>query len=123
MLRDGRPPHGGLVVERRSPVSRPIPRLWLLVVLPLAVLPVVFISGLVLPTSFLAAHALFHLVYIPVIVAAALTALAYSRQAPTALTRTLARAVVASQVVGLFGHTGELVTVFQIGRASCRERV
>lgn len=96
-------------------MSRPIPRLWLLVVLPLVVLPVVFISGLVLPTSFLASHALFHVVYIPVIVAAALTALAYSRQAPTALTRNLARAVVAFQLVGLFGHTGELVTVFLHG--------
>ncbi len=115
MPRDG---HGSTVwahPREGAPLSRPILRLWSLVVVPLVVLPVVFISGLVLPASFLASHALFHIVYIPVIVLAILAGLAYSRQAPTALTRNLARAVVAFQLVGLFGHTGELVTVFLHG--------
>ena len=83
--------------------------------LPLLVLPVVFISDVVLPHTFLASHALFHLVYIPVIVVAVRTCFGYAREAPSALTRNLARTVGVFQLVGLFGRVGELVTVFLSG--------
>lgn len=96
-------------------MSRPILRLWLLAVVPLLVLPTVFIAGVVLPSTFLASHALFHIVYIPVIVLAIRTLLAYAKEAPTGLLRNLARTAAVFQAVGLFGHVGELTTVFLNG--------
>jgi len=49
---------------------RPIVRLWLLIFVPFAILPFVFLSGIVVPYTALWGHAVFHLIYLPIAAAA-----------------------------------------------------
>src|SRR6266700_4068212 len=56
--------------SRRCPMFRPIIRLWLLIFVPFAILPLTFLSGLVVPYTALWGHAVFHLIYLPIAAAA-----------------------------------------------------
>ena len=46
---------------------RPIVRLWVLIFVPFAVLPFTFLSGIVVPYTALWGHAVFHLIYLPIL--------------------------------------------------------
>ena len=46
-----------------------IVRLWLLVFVPFVVLPFLFLSGIVVPYTALWGHAVFHLIYLPILAA------------------------------------------------------
>jgi len=92
-----------------------IVRLWLLVFVPFVVLPFLFLSGIVVPHTALWGHAVFHLIYLP-IVAAAWWALWRFVSEPSHLAlRVIAALMLLCQTSFLFGHAGELVSVVQRG--------
>ena len=100
---------------RSSSLVVGIVRLWLLVFVPFVVLPFLFLSGIVVPHTALWGHAVFHLIYLP-IVAAAWWALWRFVSEPSHLAlRVIAALMLLCQTSFLFGHAGELVSVVQRG--------
>jgi hypothetical protein len=94
---------------------RPFVRLWLLIFVPFAILPFTFLSGIVVPHTALWGHAVFHLIYLPIL-AAGWWALWYFVREPSNLAlRVIAALMLLCQTSALFGHAGELVTVVQRG--------
>ena len=94
---------------------RPIIRLWLLIFVPFAVLPLTFLSGLVVPYSALWGHAVFHLIYLPIAAAACWTLWRFVREPSHLALRVIAALMLLCQTSFLFGHAGELVSVAQRG--------
>ena len=92
-----------------------IVRLWLLIFVPFAVLPFVFISGKVLPDTALWGHAVFHLIYLPILAAGWWALWRFVREPSNLALRVIAALMLLCQTSGLFGHAGELVSVVQRG--------
>ena len=94
---------------------RPIIRLWLLIFVPFAVLPLTFLSGLVVPYTALWGHAVFHLIYLPIAAAACWALWRFVREPSHLALRVIAALMLLCQTSFLFGHAGELVSVVQRG--------
>src|SRR5690348_7382826 len=94
---------------------RPIVRLWLLIFVPFAILPFVFLTPIVLPRSALWSHAVFHLIYLPILVAGWWALWRFVREPSNPALRVIAALMLLCQTSGLFGHAGELVSVVQRG--------
>ena len=99
----------------------PIARLWLLVFVPFAILPFVFISGIVVPHPARWGHAAFHIIYLPIIVAAWWALWRFVRETPNVALRVIAALLLLCQSAFAFGHAGELVTVVQAGFLNASE--
>lgn len=104
-------------------MSARIRLLWLLEVVPFVALPLLTIAQ-TQPQPWYSSHALFHIVYLPIIGAAVLVALglALYQEAPQSIRR-LAWATVALQLAGLIGHFGELVAVGRSGGLDAGEEI
>ena len=94
---------------------RPIVRLWLLIFVPFAVLPLTFLSGLVVPYTALWGHAVFHLIYLPILAAGWWALWRFVREPSNRALRVIVALMLLCQTSGLFGHAGELVSVVQRG--------
>ena len=94
---------------------RPIVRLWLFIFVPFAVLPLTFLSGLVVPYTALWGHAVFHLIYLPIAAAAWWALWRFVREPSHLALRAIAALMLLCQTSFLFGHAGELVSVAQRG--------
>ena len=94
---------------------RPILRLWLLIFVPFAVLPFSFLSGIVVPVTALWGHAVFHLIYLPILAAGWWALWRFVREPSNLALRVIAALMLLCQTSGLFGHAGELVAVVQRG--------
>jgi hypothetical protein len=94
---------------------RPIVRLWLVIFVPFAVLPLTFLSGLVVPHTALWGHAAFHLIYLPILVAGWWVLWRFVREPSNLALRVIAALMLLCETSGLFGHAGELVSVVQRG--------
>jgi hypothetical protein len=94
---------------------RPIVRLWLLIFVPFAVLPFTFLTGLVVPVTALWGHAVFHLIYLPILAAGWWAIWRFVREPSNLALRVIAALMLLCQTSGLLGHAGELVTVVQNG--------
>ena len=94
---------------------RPIVRLWLLIFVPFAVLPFSFLSGIVVPHTALWGHAVFHLIYLPILAAGWWALWRFVREPLNLALRVIAALMLLCQTSGLFGHAGELVSVVQRG--------
>jgi len=93
----------------------PIVRLWLLIFVPFAILPFVFLTPIVLPRSVLWSHAMFHLIYLPILVVGWWVLWRFVREPSNLALRAIAAVMLLCETSGLFGHAGELVTVIQRG--------
>ena len=102
---------------------RPIVRLWLLIFVPFAILPFVFISGIVVPHPALWGHAAFHLIYVPIAAAACWALWRFVREPSNLALRVIAALLLVCQASFLFGHAGELVSVAQRGFFSAPESI
>ena len=94
---------------------RPIVRLWLLIFVPFAVLTLTFLSGLVVPYTALWGHAVFHLIYLPILAAGWWVLWLFVREPSNLALRVIVALMLICQTSALFGHAGELVTVVQRG--------
>lgn len=94
---------------------RPIARLWLLMFLPFAVLPFSFLSGIVVPYTALWGHAVFHLLYLPILGAGWWALWHFVREPSNPALRVIVALMLLCQTSALFGHAGELVAVVQRG--------
>jgi len=94
---------------------RPIVRLWLLIFVPFAILPFAFLSGIVVPHTALWGHAVFHLIYLPILAAGWWALWRFVREPSNLALRVIAALMLLCQTSGLFGHAGELVSVVQRG--------
>src|SRR5256886_5394683 len=94
---------------------RPIVGLWLLIFVPFAVLPFAFIAGIVVPHTALWGHAVFHLIYLPILAAGWWALWRFVREPSNLALRVIAALMLLCQTSGLFGHAGELVSVVQRG--------
>jgi hypothetical protein len=94
---------------------RPIIRLWLLIFVPFAILPFTFLSGLVVPYTALWGHAVFHLIYLPILVAGWWALFFFVRGPSNLALRVIAALMLLCETSGFFGHAGELVSVVQRG--------
>jgi len=92
-----------------------IVRLWLLVFVPFAVLPIVFLSGKVVPDTALWGHAVFHLIYLPILAVGWWALWRFVREPSNLALRVIVALMLLCQTSGLFGHAGELVSVVQRG--------
>ncbi len=92
-----------------------IARLWLLMFVPFAVLPFVFISGKVVPDTALWGHAVFHLIYLPILAVGWWALWRFVREPSNLALRVIVALMLLCQTSGLFGHAGELVSVVQRG--------
>lgn len=102
---------------------RPIVRLWLVIFVPFAVLVFVFLSPFVLPQTALWGHAVFHIIYLPILVAALWTLWRFVRETSNLALRAIAALMLLGQSSGAFGHAGELVAVVQAGFFSAPESI
>ena len=100
---------------------RPIVRLWLLIFVPFAILPFVFLSGIVVPHTALWGHAVFHLIYLPIAAAACWALWRFVREPSNLALRVIGALMLLCQTSFLFGHAGELVSVVQRGFLSAPE--
>lgn len=94
---------------------RPIVRLWVLIFVPFAVLPFVFLSGLVVPHRALWGHAVFHLIYLPILVVGWWAIWRFVREPSNLALRVIAALMLVCETSAFFGHAGELATVIQHG--------
>jgi hypothetical protein len=94
---------------------RPIVRLWLLIFVPFAVLPLTFLSGLVVPYTALWGHAMFHLIYLPILAAGWWALWSFVRKPWNVALRVIVALMLLCETSGIFGHAGELVSVAQRG--------
>ena len=94
---------------------RRIIRLWLLIFVPFAILPFTFISGIVVPATALWGHAVFHLIYLPILVAGWWAIWRFVREPSNLTLRVIAALMLLCETSGFFGHAGELVSVVQRG--------
>src|ERR1700736_2533187 len=94
---------------------RPIVRLWLLIFVPFAILPFTFISGVVVPSAALWGHAVFHLIYLPILAAGWWALWRFVREPSNVVLRVIAALMLLCETSGIFGHAGELVSVAQRG--------
>src|SRR2546428_2206085 len=94
---------------------RPIVRLWLLIFVPFAVLPFSFLSGIVVPYTALWGHAVFHLIYLPILAAGWWALWCFVREPSNLALRVIVALMLLCQTSALFGHAGELVSVVQRG--------
>src|SRR5436305_5227463 len=94
---------------------RPIVRLWLLIFVPFAILPFSCLSGMVVPHTALWGHAVFHLIYLPILAAGWWALWRFVREPSNLALRVIAALMLFCQTSGLFGHAGELVSVVQRG--------
>src|SRR5947207_15948083 len=102
---------------------RPIVRLWSLIFVPFAILPFVFISGIVVPHPALWGHAAFHLIYLPIAAAACWALWRFVREPSNLALRVVAALLLLCQTSFLFGHAGELVSVVQLAFLSAPESI
>ena len=100
---------------RTSSLVVGIARLWLLMFVPFAVLPFVFISGKVVPDTALWGHAVFHLIYLPILAVGWWALWRFVREPSNLALRVIVSLMLLCQTSGLFGHAGELVAVVQGG--------
>lgn len=94
---------------------RPIVRLWLLIFVPFAILPFSFLSGIVVPYTALWGHAVFHLIYLPILAAGWWALWLFVREPSNLALRVIVALMLLCQTSGLVGHAGELVSVVQRG--------
>lgn len=94
---------------------RPIVRLWLLIFVPFAILPFSFLSGIVVPYTALWGHAVFHLIYLPLLAAGWWALWRFVREPSNLALRVIVALMLLCQTAALFGHAGELVSVVQRG--------
>jgi hypothetical protein len=94
---------------------RPIVRLWLLIFVPFAILPFTFLSGIVVPYAALWGHAVFHLIYLPILAAGWWALWRFVREPSNLALRVVVALMLLCQTSALFGHAGELVSVVQRG--------
>jgi hypothetical protein len=94
---------------------RRIVRLWLLIFVPFAILPFTFLSGIVVPHTALWGHAVFHIIYLPILVAGWWALWRFVREPSNLALRVIAALMLLCQTSGLFGHSGELVAMIQRG--------
>jgi hypothetical protein len=95
-------------------MSRWIMVLWCTTVLPFATLPWVTIVR-EQPERWYSSHAIFHIVYLPIIAIAIVAAAQLRREGMPGAVRLLAWLLVAAEAIGFAGHAGELVAVAQHG--------
>ena len=100
---------------RSSSLVVGIVRLWLLVFVPFVVLPFLFLSGIVVPHTALWGHAVFHLIYLPIVAAAWWAVWRFVSEPSHLALRVIAALMLLCQTSFLFGHAGELVSVVQRG--------
>ncbi len=105
--------------SRRQSSARPrsfqIGRLWLLIFVPFAVLPFTFLSGIVVPYTALWGHAVFHLIYLPILAAGWWALWRFVREPSNLALRVIVALMLFCQTSALFGHAGELASVVQRG--------
>ena len=94
---------------------RAIVRLWLLIFVPFAILPFTFLSGIVVPHTALWGHAVFHLIYLPILAAGWWALWRFVREPSNLALRVIVALMLLCQTSALFGHGGELVSVVQRG--------
>jgi len=94
---------------------RSIVRLWLLIFVPFAILPFTFLSGIVVPHTALWGHAVFHLIYLPILAAGWWALWRFVREPSNLALRVIVALMLLCQTSALFGHAGELVSVVQRG--------
>jgi hypothetical protein len=94
---------------------RPIVRLWLLIFVPFAVLPFTFLFGIVVPYTALWGHAVFHLIYLPILAAGWWALWRFVRKPSNLALRVIVALMLVCQTSALLGHAGELVSVVQRG--------
>ena len=94
---------------------RRIVRLWLLIFVPFAILPFTFLSGIVVPHSALWGHAVFHIIYLPILVAGWWALWRFVREPSNLPLRVIVALMLLCQTSALIGHAGELVSVVQRG--------
>ena len=94
---------------------RPLVRLWLLIFVPFAILPFMFLYGIVVPHTALWGHAVFHLIYLPILAAGWWALWQFVREPSNLALRVIAALMLLCQTSALFGHAGELVSVAQRG--------
>lgn len=94
---------------------RAIVRLWLLIFVPFAILPFTFLSGIVVPHTALWGHAVFHLIYLPILAAGWWALWHFVREPSNLALRVITVLMLLCQTSALFGHAGELVSVAQRG--------
>src|SRR5437660_10110779 len=94
---------------------RPIVRLWLLIFVPFAILPFTFISGVVVPVTALWGHAVFHLIYLPILAVGWWALWRFVGEPSNLTVRVIAALLLLCQTSGIFCHAGELVSVVQWG--------
>lgn len=103
-------------------MNRWIAVLWCTTVLPFATLPWVTIARSQ-PQPWYSSHALFHVVYLPIIAVAIYAAVRLATSASVRPIRWLAWLLVVAQAAGLAGHTGELISVFRHGGLDAGEEI
>jgi len=90
-------------------------RLWLLIFVPFAILPFTFISGVVVPSTALWGHAVFHFIHSRTLAVRWWALWRFVREPSNLALRVIAALMLLCQTSGLFGHAGELVSVVQRG--------
>jgi hypothetical protein len=100
---------------------RRIVRLWLLILVPFVILVVMFPAGIVVPHTARWGHAMFHIIYLPILAAGWWALWRFVREPSNLALRVIAALMLFSQTSGIFGHAGELVSVVQRGFLSAPE--
>jgi hypothetical protein len=120
LLYDGAREGAGDREERQ--LNQLIILLWATTVLPFATLPWVTIAR-AQPQPWYSSHALFHVVYLPIIAVAIWAAWRIAVTAPQRVMRVLAWLIVAAQTAGFIGHAGELISVTRNGGWDAGEEI
>src|SRR5258708_20740181 len=85
---------------------RPIVRLWLLMFVRFAILPFAFIAGIVSPHTALRGHAVFHLIYLPILAAGWWALWRFVREPSNLALPVIGALMLLCQTAGLFGLAG-----------------
>lgn len=100
---------------------RPIVLLWLLILVPFVTLVITFPAGIVVPHTARWGHAMFHIIYLPILAAGWWALWHFVRRPSNLALRVIAALMLLSQTSALLGHGGELVSVMQRGFLSAPE--
>jgi hypothetical protein len=95
-------------------LNRSLVVLWCSTVLPFATLPW-FTIARSQPQPWYFSHALFHIVYMPIVIVAIVAAAWLAANAPQRIVRILAALLAIAQAAAFGGHLGELISVTQHG--------
>lgn len=100
---------------------------WFVIVLATTVVPFAILPWITIareqPQPWYFSHALFHIVYLPIIAVAAFAGFQLARTAAQGGVRVLAYLLVAAQTAAFAGHAGELVSVTRNGGFDAGEEI